>query len=91
MRTFSCEQAADRFHHAPALILQRREVTPQPAELFRTCLRAEAPRDLLLHFEHPQVTLRLIIIEGYGQVLHEEQERLLGLTGAYLRSRALPA
>jgi hypothetical protein len=57
----SREQAADRFHHAPALLLHCREIAPHPAQLCHPLLRAETARDLLLHLQLPQVTFRLVV------------------------------
>src|SRR5260221_5239294 len=46
------------------------------AEGIGTGVAAEGARDLLLDFDHAQVPLRLIVVEGHGEVL-EEQERLM--------------
>lgn len=47
----------DRFHHTPTLLLHRRHITPQPTEFCRPNARPETATDLLLHFQHPQITL----------------------------------
>lgn len=63
----------DGFHHSVTLFLHRRDVAPQLAELFSSFLSSEAARDLLLDFQHPQITLRLIVVERHSEVRHEQQ------------------
>ena len=60
----------------------RRDDAPQAAELPRALSRAEAPRGLLLQFHHPQVALRLVVIERDSEVRHEPQHLRLILPEA---------
>ena len=50
------------------------EVPPDAAEGNRTRLRAEGPRDVLLHFNHAQILFRTIIGERHSEIVQEEQE-----------------
>jgi hypothetical protein len=57
---------------SPTLLASRREIGANAAELPRPLLVAEAPGSLLLQLHHPQVSLCLIVIEGYGEVRQKE-------------------
>ena len=54
-----------------------------PGERLGAVVRAEATRNLLLDFEHAQVTLSLIIVEGDRQVVEERQHLLLAEQEAF--------
>ena len=43
------------------------------------CFGAEAAGDLLLHFDHAQIALRLIIVKWNGKIEQEAQHRPLAL------------
>src|SRR5205823_4707675 len=59
------------------LFVQRGQVRAKTAKELSSPRRAEAARDLLLHFEHPKVALGLGIVERHPQILQEGQHRLL--------------
>lgn len=63
----------DRIHHTVALLLHRRNVAPQLAELYCSFLCSEVATDLLLDLQHSQITFRLIIIKRYSEIGHEQQ------------------
>src|SRR6266853_138549 len=65
--------------HSEALLAQRREIASDAAEGHSESLRAETAGDLLLHFDHPQITLRKAVVERHGEVVQEQQHRLLVL------------
>ena len=59
------------------LFAQRRQVRAKTAKDLSSLRCAEATRDLLLHFEHPNVSLGLRIIKGDSQVVQEGEHRVL--------------
>src|SRR5260221_13405050 len=58
-------------------LAQRRSIAPDAAIRVRASVSAEAPRDFLLHLVHAQILLRLVVIEGKGEVVQEGEH--LGL------------
>src|SRR6266478_6123624 len=59
------------------LFAQAREIRAKTAKDLSSLRRAEAARNLLLHFEHAKVSLGLRIVERHTQILQESQDRLL--------------
>src|SRR5215217_7262562 len=59
--------------HATPLLSHCREVASDAAEPLRAFLGAEAAGGLLLELDHAQVTLRLVVIEGYREVRQEQK------------------
>ena len=49
-------------------------LTPHSTKLCCAQTGAKAPTDLLLDFQHPQVSLRLVIIKRDSKVIHEPQD-----------------
>src|ERR1700694_3619328 len=62
-----------------ALLAQGREIASDAAEGHRTSRRAETARDLLLDREHAQIARRDEIVKSHGEVVQEQQHRLLVL------------
>ncbi len=58
------------------LLAHRGEIAADPTKGGRPLLAAKGARNLLLDFEHAQITLRLIVGEGHPQVLHKCQHLL---------------
>src|SRR6266446_10519577 len=61
------------------LFAQRRQVAAKTAKDLGSHRRAEAARDLLLHFDHSNVSLGLGIVERHTQILQEGQHSILVL------------
>src|SRR5260221_13302945 len=59
------------------LFAQRGQVAPNAAKGFSSSSAAEATGDLLLHFDHPKISLGQIVIKILPQILQEGQDRLL--------------
>src|SRR6266571_4812413 len=62
-----------------ALLTQGREIASDAAKDHRASLRAETAGDLLLDLHHPNIALRKAIVERHGEVVQEQQHRLLVL------------
>ena len=60
-----------------ALFAQRGHIAANARKGLRSRTAAEAPGDLLLHFDHAQIALRQIVIKIHAEVFQEEQDRLL--------------
>jgi hypothetical protein len=60
-----------------ALLAPGRTDRADAAEGVRASLAAERARHLLLDFDHAQVAFRLIVVEGYGEVVEEAQRLVL--------------
>lgn len=56
-----------------ALFVQGRKIPANPTEHGNTRFGAEAARHLLLDFDHPQSTFRLIVVKGDSEVEEEAQ------------------
>src|SRR6266699_3536698 len=65
--------------YSQALLAQRREIASDAAEGHSTSRRAETARDLLLDLHHADIALREAVVERYGEVVQEQQHRLLVL------------
>lgn len=59
--------------HIEALFAHRSDVAADATEIACSLLRAEAARDFLLHFEHPDVAFCKVVVKGHRQVVHEAQ------------------
>src|SRR5260221_1772981 len=59
------------------MVTQRGQVAPKAAKGFSSSKAAEATGDLLLHFDHPKISLGQIVIKIHPQILQEGQDRLL--------------
>ncbi len=59
------------------LFAQGRQIATNPAKGAGTRQAAEAPGDLLLHFEHAQIALGQIVVKVHPQILQEAEDRLL--------------
>ncbi len=64
---FECREERD------PLFAQGREVTADAAEPGDSLFGAEAARDLLLHFDHPQISLGLVVVKWDGKIVQEPQ------------------
>jgi len=53
-----------------ALLAQRRQVAADVAEGDGPRFAVEGARDLLLNFDHPNVTLRLVLVKRHDEVVH---------------------
>jgi hypothetical protein len=60
-----------------ALFAQHRHIAANARKGFRFRRAAEAPGDLLLHFDHAQIALGQIVLTIHAKVFQEEQDRLL--------------
>ena len=60
-----------------ALLAQGREIASDAAKGHRASLRAETAGDLLLDLHHANIALRKAIVERHGEVVQEQQHRLL--------------
>ncbi len=59
------------------LLSQGGEIASEASERYRSPLRAETARDLLLRFEQAQVPLRLVVIKGNRQIVEEGEDLVL--------------
>lgn len=55
------------------MLARGREIAPYPTEGARAVRRSETAADLLLQFDHPQISFRAIIIERHSKVGHKAQ------------------
>ena len=62
-----------RREQVPTLFTQGREVTADATEDGNPLVGAKAARDFLLHLDHAQIPLRLIVVKGHGKVMQEGQ------------------
>jgi hypothetical protein len=74
MTTKSGLQSRQQRH---ALFAQRGQIASNAAKGLGESLAAEAPGDLLLHFNHPKISLSQIVIKIHTQILQEGQDSLL--------------
>src|SRR6266516_6591854 len=65
--------------HRQTLLAQRREIAADAAEGLSTTRRAETAGDLLLDLDHPDSALGEAIVERHGEIIQEQQHRLLVL------------
>ena len=74
-----------------ALFAQGREVAADAAKHGNALLGAEAAGDLLLHFDHAQISLGLVVIKGDRKIVQEAQHGPLALAESIqqIASRAL--
>src|SRR5258708_28974073 len=59
------------------LLEQRREIASDAAEGHSASRRAKTAGDLLLDLHHPDIALREAVVERHGEVVQEQQYRLL--------------
>ncbi len=57
-----------------ALLAHRGEVASDASERLGAAVGAEGARNFLLDLEHAQILLRLVIVEGDGEVVEESQD-----------------
>jgi hypothetical protein len=65
--------------HSQTLLAQRQEIASDAAEGLSARSRAEVAGDLLLYFDHPQVTFGEAVVERHDEVVQEGQHSLLVL------------
>src|SRR6266702_5122305 len=70
-RVIKCREQGD------ALLPQGRKVTADAAKHRYPVFGAEAPGDLLLHFDHAQISLRLIVVKRDRKIVEEAQDHPL--------------
>src|SRR5438067_9170132 len=63
--------------HSKTLLAQCREIASDAAKGHRASRRAETAEDLLLDLDHPNISLREAVVERHGEVIKEQQHRLL--------------
>src|SRR5260370_8696442 len=63
--------------HSETLLAQRREIASDAAESHSDSRRAKTAGDLLLDLHHPDIELREAVVERHGEVVQEQQYRLL--------------
>ena len=63
--------------HSEPLLAQGREIATNAAEGHSTSRRTETAGDLLLDLDHADITLGKTIVERHGEVVQEQQHRLL--------------
>lgn len=56
------------------LLACTRQIAPHTAEVACAILSSKAAGDLLLKFDHSQVTFRAVVIERHTEVCHEAQD-----------------
>jgi hypothetical protein len=59
------------------LLAQRRQIATDATEGGGSRFAAKGAGDLLLHFDHPNITFRLVIVKWHHEALQESQHRLL--------------
>src|SRR6266566_8491515 len=59
------------------LLAQRREIASDATKGHSESLRAETAGDLLLDLDHPNVALGKAIVKRHGEIVQEQQHRLL--------------
>ncbi len=65
-----------------SLFAQGREIAANATKGVGSRETAKAARNLLLHFDHAQISLSQIIVKGHRQVVHEGQDSVLLLAQA---------
>src|SRR5438874_2116618 len=63
--------------YSKALLAQGREIATDATKGHSASRRAETAGDLLLDLDHPNVALRKAIVKRHGEVVQEQQHRLL--------------
>ncbi len=71
------KDAIERGEHLDALLAHGGEIAADAAEGARALRAAEGAGDLLLHLDHADVALGLVVVEGDGGVVHESEHRAL--------------
>ncbi len=73
------------------LLAQSRKVTADAAEHCHSLFGAETPGDLLLDFDHPKISLRLVIVKWDRKIVQEPEHGPLAPREAIqqITSRAL--
>lgn len=66
-----------RRQHRQTLFAQRGQIAANARKGVGERLAPEATRDLLLYFDHAQISLGQIVIKIHPQILQESQDRLL--------------
>jgi hypothetical protein len=79
-----------RGQHRPALLAQRRQIAPNAAKGLSAEHTAETARDLLLHFDHPDIALGQAIVKGHREIVQEGEHGLLVLAEAIEETLVLP-
>jgi len=59
------------------LFAQGRQIAPNAAKRLCCCQTAEAARHLLLHFDHPKISLRLVVVKIHAQIFQEAEDGFL--------------
>src|SRR5947199_2688351 len=77
--------------HFDLLLAQGRKVTADATEHRHPVFGTETPGDLLLDFDHPQISLRLVIVKRHSKIVQEPQHGPLPLRESIqqITSRAL--
>jgi hypothetical protein len=57
-----------------ALLASSRQIAPDSAETPRSISTTETAADLLHKLQHPEVTLRAVVIKRHTEVRHETQD-----------------
>ena len=63
--------------HFDPLLAQGRKVTADATEHRHPVFGTETPGDLLLNFDHPQISLRLVVVKRHGKIEQEAEDRPL--------------
>src|SRR6059036_1196601 len=63
--------------HSKALLAHCREIASDAAKGPRASRRAETAGDFLLDLHHANITLGTAIVERHGEIIQEQQHRLL--------------
>src|SRR2546425_3615309 len=84
-RVLECREQCD------PLLTECGEITANATEHRHPLFGAKAARDLLLHFDHPQISLRLVIVKWHSKIEQEAQHGPLPLRESIqqIASRAL--
>src|SRR5947199_7802890 len=73
----ACEGLTKCREQFEALLVQRRKVAANAAKHGHSLFGAEAARDLLLHFDHAQIALGLVVIKRDGKIEQEPEDHPL--------------
>src|SRR6516162_10230817 len=71
------QRSLQRGQQMQALLAQRRQVASDATKGSRSRFAAEGARHLLLDFDHPNIPLRLVIVERHDETVEEGQHGLL--------------
>lgn len=66
-----CECGLDGFNQVESVLVGGGQITADRTKHPRTALAAETARNLLLHLDHAQVPLGLVVVERHAHIIGE--------------------